>query len=100
MKSKWKTSEEQTKQNKRRNERSKNDAKKRYAISELGQSLPAYRRKPVITRREHKIVEYMLAEGIFEIPAHVRRRSRDAIQKSYGRLLKALDDEVAKRLEK
>jgi predicted transcriptional regulator YheO len=72
MKSKWKTAEEQTKQNKRRNERGKNEAKKRKAIAELGQVIPAYRRKPVITHREHRIVEHMLAKGIFEIPDRVR----------------------------
>jgi hypothetical protein len=100
MKSKWKTASEQTAQNKRRNERRRNEAKKRQAIAELGKALPSYRRKPVITRREHKIVEHMLADGIFEIPSNMRRRSREAIQKSYGRLLKLLGDEVAKRLEK
>lgn len=94
----WKSAEEQTKQNKRRNTRSKNEAKKRQAIAELGQALPAYQRKPRITRREHKIVEYMLAKGIFEIPASVRRRSKVAIEKAYGRLLKGLGEAVAKRL--
>jgi hypothetical protein len=44
-------------------------------------------------------MEHMLASGIFEIPSNVRRRSREAIQKSYGRLLKVLGEEVAKRLE-
>jgi len=94
----WISAEDQPKQNNRRNERRKNEAKKRQAIAEMGKIIPSYRRKPVITRREHKIVEDMLAKGIFEIPDKVRRRSREAIQKSYGRLLKTLSEEVAKRM--